>query len=121
MARRVTAAEAESLTATLAGVAAGRDPVGAELAAAARVVCRVLAELHPGGTLELRVPPFVAVQLGIGQRGAHTRGTPPNVVETDALTLLRLAAGVLPWPQAVAERSVTASGPHADLGGVFPL
>lgn len=121
MARKVTAAELDSLTATLAGVAAGRDPAGTDLAAAARVLCRVLAERHPGGTLELRVPPFVAVQLGIGQRGAHTRGTPPNVVETDAVTLLRLASGVLPWTDALASRQVSASGPHADLAEIFPL
>ena len=85
-----------------------------------RVLCRTLGERHPGGTLELRVPPFAAVQLGIGQRGAHTRGIPPNVVETDAVTLLRLAAGVLTWPDAVASHAVAASGPHADLSEVFP-
>ncbi len=121
MARRVTAAQLDSLTATLAGIAAGADPAATDLAGTARLVCRVLAERHPGGTLELRVPPFAAVQLGIGQRGAHTRGTPPNVVETDAATLLSLAAGVLPWESAVRQRKVTASGPHADLAEAFPL
>ncbi len=121
MARRVTAPELAALTATLARVAAGGDPADADLAATCRVACRVLAEQHPGGSLELRVPPFIAVQLGIGQRGAHTRGTPPNVVETDAATLVRLAAGALSWPDALAARAVTASGPHADLAAVFPL
>lgn len=121
MARRVAQAELELLTAILSGVADGGDPAGGDLATAARVLCRLLAERHPGGTLELRVPPYAAVQLGIGQRGAHTRGTPPNVVETDAATLLRLAAGALSWQQAVATRAITASGPHADLGEVFPI
>ena len=121
MARRVTPADRDFLTAILSGVAAGNDPAGGDLASAARVLCRVLAERHPGGTLELRVPPYVAVQLGIGQRGAHTRGTPPNVVETDAVTLLRLAAGELSWPDAVVSHAITASGPHADLGEVFPI
>lgn len=120
MPRRVTAAEFAALTATLTGVARGEEPAGPTLIAAVRVLCRTLGERLPGGTLELRVPPYAAVQLGVGQRGAHTRGTPPNVVETDALTLLRLAAGTLAWPEAVASHAVTASGPHADLTEVFP-
>lgn len=121
MAKRITPAELAALTATLDEVAAGGAPTGSELAAATRALGRVLAERHPGGTLELRVPPFIAVQLGIGQRGAHTRGTPGNVVETDAFTLLRLAAGSLAWSEALTSRRVSASGPHADLSGVFPV
>lgn len=121
MPKRVTAAEFATLIATLDGIAAGDEPAGPALAAAVRVLCRTLGERHPGGVLELRVPPYAAVQLGVGQRGAHTRGTPPNVVETDAVTLLRLAAGVLPWSEAVASPTVAASGPHTDLSEVFPL
>lgn len=121
MPKRVTAAELAALNATLDGVAAGSNPEGPALANAVRTLCRTLGEGHPGGTLELRVPPYAAVQLGIGQRGAHTRGTPPNVVETDAPTLLRLAAGVLAWPDALSSHAVAASGPHADLSEVFPL
>lgn len=121
MPKRVTAAELAALSTTIDDVAAGSDPAGPALANAARTLCRTLGERHPGGTLELRVPPYAAVQLGIGQRGAHTRGTPPNVVETDALTLLRLAAGVLTWADALATPAVAASGPHADLSDVFPV
>lgn len=121
MPRRVTAAELAALTATLDEVAGGTDPAGPALIAAVRTLCRTLGERHPGGILELRVPPYAAVQLGIGRRGAHTRGTPPNVVETDALTVLRLAAGVLAWPEAMAVHAVAASGPHTDLSEVFPL
>ncbi len=121
MPRKVTSAELTALSTALQEVAAGREPVAADLVAAVRVLCRRLGERHPGGTLELRVPPYAAVQLGIGQRGAHTRGTPPNVVETDALTLLRLAAGTLSWPDAVSSPAVAASGPHAELGEVFPV
>lgn len=121
MPKKVTAAELSALADALRGVAAGGAPADAELITAVRVLCRTLGERHPGGILELRVPPYAAVQLGIGQRGAHTRGTPPNVVETDGATVLRLAAGVLSWPDAVASGAVAASGPHADLDGVFPL
>lgn len=121
MPRRVSPAELAALTAILDEITAGDDPTGPASANAVRTLCRILGERHPGGTLELRVPPYAAVQLGIGQRGAHTRGTPPNVVETDAATLLRLAAGTLRWPDAVASRNVAASGPHTDLSEVFPL
>jgi putative sterol carrier protein len=69
--------------------------------------------------VELRVPPFVAVQCVAGPR--HTRGTPPNVVETDAATWLRLATGELAWDDAVAEGRVSASGNRADLSAHLPL
>ncbi|MEA4944275.1 MAG: sterol carrier family protein [Propionicimonas sp.] len=121
MPKRVTTAELAALTTTLREVAAGNPPTGAALVAAVRVLCRTLGERHPGGTLEVRVPPYAAVQLGIGQRGAHTRGTPPNVVETDPATILQLAAGSLSWAVALERHAVSASGAHADLSGVLPL
>jgi hypothetical protein len=93
----------------------------AELAASARTICALLAARFPGGTVELRVPPHAAVQLGFGERGRHTRGTPPNVVQTDAPTLLALAAGILSWPQARELRLVQASGILADLDQIWPL
>jgi hypothetical protein len=69
--------------------------------------------------VELRVPQHVAVQCVEGPR--HTRGTPPNVVETDARTWLRLATGETTWPLAVADGAVTASGNRADLSAQLPL
>jgi putative sterol carrier protein len=69
--------------------------------------------------VEVRVPPHVAVQCIEGPR--HTRGTPPNVVETDAATWLRLVAGLVTWADAVAAGKVTASGNRADLGPYLPL
>jgi len=93
----------------------------AELAGAARTICAMLGLAFPGGSVELRVPPFAAVQLGIGERGRHTRGTPPNVVQTDALTLLELASGRLSWADALAARRVRASGIHSDLSELWPL
>jgi hypothetical protein len=73
----------------------------------------------PGRSVEVRVPPFGAVQCVAGPR--HTRGTPPNVVETDALTWARLAAGRTDWPQAMASGAIGASGPRADLSAYLPL
>lgn len=97
-------------------VAAGRDVDRASLAAAVRATLAALADAHPGQLVEVRVPPWGAVQVGVpGVSGAHRRGTPPNVVETDAATWLLLAAGRLAWPDAVASHRVRASGAHADL------
>jgi hypothetical protein len=119
----VTAAEVADLRIAAASLA--RDPAAevprTQLAAAARTVCALLGARYPGGTVELRVPPFAAVQLGIGERGRHTRGTPPNVVQTDAVTLLRLAAGTLGWTDAVSAHTIHASGIRSDLAEVFPL
>ena len=92
------------------------------LARCSRALAAVLADRHPGRSVEVRVPPFAAVQCAIGDPGPrHTRGTPPNVVETDAVTFLRLAVGRTSWAQAVAAGRVAASGLRADLTPVLPL
>ena len=92
------------------------------LARASRALVTVLADRHPGRSVEVRVPPFAAVQCAIGDPGPrHTRGTPPNIVETDAVTFLRLAVGRTPWAQALASGRVAASGLRADLTPVLPL
>jgi hypothetical protein len=92
------------------------------LARCSRALAAVLADRHPGRSVEVRIPPFAAVQCAIGDPGPrHTRGTPPNVVETDAVTFLRLAVGRTPWAQAVAAGRVAASGLRADLTPVLPL
>ncbi|GHE37761.1 hypothetical protein GCM10017673_45290 [Streptosporangium violaceochromogenes] len=79
----------------------------------------LLATSAPGRTVEVRVPPYAAVQCVAGPR--HTRGTPPNVVETDAPTWLELATGRLTWAEAMAAGRVTASGSRADLSEHLPL
>lgn len=89
------------------------------LAKAVRLSLRTLAQVAPGRSVEVRVPPFAAVQCVEGPR--HTRGTPPNVVETDPRTWLELAAGSLKWTDAVADGRITASGNRADLSGLLPL
>ncbi|WP_167132038.1 sterol carrier family protein [Paramicrobacterium chengjingii] len=95
--------------------AAVRDDV----ATAVRFTIQLLAERFPGNTVELRVPPFGATQCIEGPK--HTRGTPPNVIETDAETWLALATGTLAWADAVETASVTASGSRADLTGRLPI
>jgi hypothetical protein len=91
----------------------------AVLATAVRYCLEELAARYPGHTLEVRVPPFGVTQCLEGPR--HTRGTPPNVVETDAATWLALASGALAWTAAVDRGLVRASGLRADLDGMVPL
>ncbi|MEV2210504.1 sterol carrier family protein [Streptomyces sp. NPDC050997] len=89
------------------------------LAACTRLLADTLAAKAPGGSTEVRIPPYAVVQCVEGPR--HTRGTPPNVVETDPLTWIRLACGRSTWKDAVGEAKVSASGERADLGGLLPL
>jgi hypothetical protein len=90
-----------------------------DTATAVRYLLQVLAESAEGNTVEVRVPPFGAVQAIAGPR--HTRGTPPNVIEMDAATWLSLATGALGWADAVASGAVAASGQRADISGQLPL
>jgi len=89
------------------------------LALAVRYLLEVLASDFEGHTVEVRVPPWGAVQAIEGPR--HTRGTPPNVIETDAATWIALATGSLPWADAIAQARASASGQRADLSAVLPL
>ena len=84
-----------------------------------RALLDALVEGAPGRSVEVRVPPFAAVQCIEGPR--HTRGTPPNVVEADPLTWVRLACGRVTWGDAVSDGSVRASGERADLSALLPL
>jgi hypothetical protein len=114
----------EELRGAVAAVAAwldgdGPPPARHELAQAVRLSLRTLAQVAPGATVEVRVPPFAAVQCVAGPR--HTRGTPPNVVETDPRTWLELATARLTWRSALAEGRVAPSGSRADLSRWLPL
>jgi hypothetical protein len=98
------------------------DPDGAARATvrtAVRFTLEELAAVAPGNAVEVRVPPDGAVQAVAGPR--HTRGTPPNVVETDPATWLGLVTGRLAWDEAVASGRVGASGERADLSAWLPL
>ena len=124
MAARRSADPARTRSAVLAVGAWVRDaaspaPDRAQLADAVRLTARTLAAAAPGASVEVRIPPFVAVQCIAGPR--HTRGTPPNVIETDAVSWIELASGTLDWETAVADARVTASGSRARLDGLLPL
>jgi Bacterial SCP ortholog len=98
------------------------DPSAAAQATVATAVRFTLEELEsraPGRTLEVRVPPYGAVQCVEGPR--HTRGTPPNVIETDARTWLDLVTGQTDWANAVSAGAVRASGLRATLADHLPL
>lgn len=88
-------------------------------ATAVRYLLEELAERAPGNSVEVRVPPFGVCQCIEGPR--HTRGTPPNVVETDPVTWLELATGGIGWDAAVGTGRVLASGSRADLADWLPL
>lgn len=87
------------------------EPDRAGIAEAVRLTARMLAVVAPGASVEVRVPPFVAVQCISGPR--HTRGTPPNIVETDPRTWLRLTTGLESMAEAVAGARIVVSGSRA--------
>lgn len=115
----MSAVDPAELRAAVEAVLPWADPPRPALAKAVRLSLRTLAEIAPGRSVEVRVPPFAAVQCVEGPR--HTRGTPPNVVETDPRTWLELATGSLEWTDAVTQGRVSASGSRADLAALLPL
>lgn len=131
-ARSTDAESADDLVAVLIDVVVLSDDLGRAHplesppvmgAEALRIVVRSLLDLlaarAPGRSVEVRVPPFAAVQCVEGPR--HTRGTPANVIETDAWTWIRLATGQLVWSDARESHAVTVSGARADLAPLLPL
>ncbi|NLE81272.1 MAG: hypothetical protein GX610_17155 [Rhodococcus sp.] len=95
-------------------------PSRQQLAAAVRLSARTLEQVAPGSSVEVRVPPFVAVQCIEGPR--HTRGTPPNVVETEPRTWLSIVTGLQQFDEAVDAGRINASGSRAsDVAHWLPL
>ncbi|HWI31503.1 MAG TPA: sterol carrier family protein [Microbacterium sp.] len=109
----------DALEAVDRAAATGETPTRTDLATAVRYLLQLLVEKAPGNSVEVRVPPFGAAQVVQGPR--HTRGTPPNVVETDATTWIALATGRESWADAAAAGRILASGVRADLEGLLPL
>jgi hypothetical protein len=93
-----------------------RDPL---VLAEVKETLTLLTERSPGRAIEVRIPPYAAVQCGEGP--THTRGTPANVIEMDADTWLALARGEKQWADAMAEGLIVASGIRADLTHLLPL
>ena len=89
------------------------------LRAAVKESLAILQQRAPGRAVEVRIPPFAAVQVVAGH--THRRGTPSAVVETDAETWLHLARGELSWDEAVASGRLRASGERSDLSAWLPL
>ncbi len=96
------------------------EPGRTELGEAVRLTARTLAAIAPGASVEVRVPPFIAVQCISGPE--HRRGNPPNVVETDPRTWLLLATGLLDVAAAAASGVLQLSGARAaEIGQWLPL
>lgn len=112
---------------------AGEDPVAVCLAAydaevlperaterqAVKQALACLTEVAPGNSVEVRIPPYAAVQAVAGIR--HRRGNPPASVECDARTWLEVASGRLTWADAIAAGRIFASGERSDLAALMPL
>ena len=103
---------------------AALEPAGAPVpravvATAVRYTLEEVAARAPGNSVEVRVPPYGVTQCVEGPR--HVRGTPPNVIECDAVTWLEMVSGQLGWAEAVGAGRVAASGLRADLSGLLPL
>ncbi|WP_308257547.1 sterol carrier family protein [Pseudonocardia lacus] len=108
------------LAEVLAWLDGGPQPDRSVLRAAVKESLAALVAQAPGHSVEVRVPPFGAVQCIEGPR--HTRGTPPNVVEADPRTWLGLVTGVRTWDDAWASGRLTASGSRAgEVAGLLPL
>jgi hypothetical protein len=103
----------------LARLGDSAKPDRADLRLLVKHTLSLLAQDSPGRAVEVRVPPFAAVQIMAGVR--HGRGTPPAVVETDALTWLALADGSLSWPAAIETGRLHASGQRSDLSALLPI
>jgi hypothetical protein len=80
-------------------------------------ILKVIEAIAPGRSVELRIPPYSAIQCVTG--GNHRRGTPPNVVEMDAKTLLKLSNSPQNWDQLCSEGAISASGTNSNLAELF--
>ncbi|WP_436524883.1 sterol carrier family protein [Actinoplanes sp. HUAS TT8] len=111
--------KSESVAEALGALDRGDEPDRTVLRDAVRALLTELSGRAPGRSVEVRIPPFGAIQCVPGPR--HTRGTPPNVVETDPMTWLLVATGRLEWAEAVRDGRVRASGIRTDLSEYLPL
>ncbi|QSB05304.1 sterol carrier family protein [Natronoglycomyces albus] len=109
----------DAISQVIAAIDHSQEPARDVQKAAVRTLLERLATSVPGNSVEVRVPPFGAVQCVAGPR--HRRGTPANVVESDPVTFLHVALGRMTFAEAVASGKITASGARSDLSEHFPL
>ena len=91
-----------------------RDP---EIMSQVKEVLAKISKLAPGHAVELRIPPYSAIQCVEGPK--HTRGTPPNVVEMSAEVLFDISKGKINWASAISDGRISASGERSDLSALF--
>ncbi len=91
-----------------------RDP---EIMSQVKEVLAKISKLAPGHAVELRIPPYSAIQCVEGPK--HTRGTPPNVVEMSAEVLFEIAGGKINWQEAISDGRISASGERSDISALF--
>jgi hypothetical protein len=111
--------KSESVGLAVDALERGADPGRTVLRDAVRFLLAELARRAPGRSVEVRIPPFGAIQCVEGPR--HTRGTPPNVVETDPATWILVATQRVTWADAVRDGRLRASGIRTDLTEFLPL
>ena len=111
--------KSESVKHALDALDRGVEPDPPVLRDAVRALLTELSRRAPGRSVEVRIPPFGAIQCIAGPR--HTRGTPPNVIETDPVTWLLVATLRVSWTDAVSDGRVRASGIRTDLSAYLPL
>lgn len=115
MRRKIARADGlEAISAYLSG-----DASEGLTATAVRFLLEELGTNHPGNAVEVRIPPYGAVQCIEGP--THTRGTPANVVEMDPTSWLDLALGKQSFEELAVLGKLTASGSRSDLAGLFPI
>jgi hypothetical protein len=115
----VGASKSDAVSAVVSAFDAGREVDRSAVREAVRELLTQLRRDAPGRSVEVRVPPYGAIQCIEGP--THTRGTPPNVVEAEPVAFVLLATGRLSWVEAVRDGRVTASGIRADLSSYLPI
>jgi len=80
-------------------------------------IFKLIKEISPGKAVELRVPPYGAIQCSKG--AVHRRGTPPNQVEMSADILIHLAINPGSWSDLTGQGQIRASGLASDLSQLF--
>jgi hypothetical protein len=106
------------VSAAIEAIDTGLSPAAPVLREAVRTLLNALRMRAPGRSVEMRVPPYGAIQCVEGT--THTRGKPPSVVETDPITFVLLATGRLSWTDAIRDGRLTASGLRSDLSPYLP-